>query len=101
MSINPCENCLVSVNCTCVCDKKLNSRTIIRRAYEQHRDYKMNPHLPRRSEINKLFERWRNLLWETNEDISKIKIRAMKLRDPDGMDLDLVFDDIEFQKGKI
>jgi len=40
---NPCDNCILQINCTCVCDKKINYGTLLKDAIRQGNHVKTYP----------------------------------------------------------
>lgn len=66
---NPCDNCVIKINCTEVCWEKQNYKTLINQAIYSNRTAwnSQNPKLNTRY--------FMRLLKETNQDESTIKLR--------------------------
>jgi hypothetical protein len=69
---NPCNKCLVKVNCTQMCSDKLNLQTLLANAKKQF-DYGFKASTP---QLKKLFRRYQRLHQENTMDIMEIKARS-------------------------
>jgi hypothetical protein len=73
---NPCNECLVKVNCTEVCPDKENFQVWLKRGieYYQHGRLATTPHL------KKLFVTLLNMETENSSDIIRITLRSSRLK---------------------
>lgn len=74
---NPCDECIVKVNCTQVCFNKINYKILLRNAVEQARGGK-NLRVPVNSS---LYKKYMTMLNDNIVEISKINLRRRNLQE--------------------
>lgn len=74
--INPCNECLVKVNCTEICPDKTNFQTLLKNAVLQF-SYGGHARTPK---LSKLFNIYRDLSKENNADMCRITSRRLRVR---------------------
>ena len=77
---NPCEECLVKVNCTQVCPEKENYKTLLKHAKKHFkRDTVYNISSLKQAD-KKHFFKYDKMLHNTETDIISIELRKRKLK---------------------
>lgn len=81
---NPCDECIVQVNCTQICFAKTNFKTLLKEGMKQFEGttYAADPKLRRQ------YREYSKLLSETYSDIWKIKNRRTELENPSNLGAD-------------
>lgn len=68
---NPCDNCLIKVNCTAVCFEKINYKSLIKNAVNQSKGN------------HKTYFKYTTMLSNTMSDEFNIEKRVQELLNPD------------------